>query len=44
MKIGFIGVGKLGKEVSEVMVEGGHEVEGYDIDPTAAPKGVVMVD
>lgn len=44
MKIGFIGVGKLGKEVSEVMVEGGHKVEGYDIDPTAAPKGVVMVD
>lgn len=30
MKIGFIGVGKLGKEAAEVMHEAGHEVLGYD--------------
>jgi len=30
MKIGFIGVGKLGKEAAEVMHEGGHDVLGYD--------------
>lgn len=30
MKIGFIGVGKLGKEAAEVMAEK-HEVVGYDI-------------
>jgi UDPglucose 6-dehydrogenase len=31
MKIGFIGVGKLGKEAAEVMNEYGHDVVGYDI-------------
>jgi UDPglucose 6-dehydrogenase len=31
MKIGFIGVGKLGKEAAEVMAEK-HEVHGYDIN------------
>ena len=31
MRIGFIGIGKLGKEVAEVMYDVGHEVEGYDI-------------
>ena len=31
MKIGFIGVGKLGKDAAEVMYEAGHEVTGYDI-------------
>ncbi len=30
MKIGFIGVGKLGKDVGEVMAEK-HFVEGYDV-------------
>jgi UDPglucose 6-dehydrogenase len=30
MKIGFIGVGKLGKEAAEVMHEAGHDVLGYD--------------
>lgn len=33
MKIGFIGLGKLGKEAAEVMSEAGHEVHGYDIKP-----------
>lgn len=32
MKIGFIGVGKLGKDAAEVMAEK-HEVVGYDISP-----------
>lgn len=33
MKVGFIGIGKLGKDAAEVMVKAGHEVEGYDISP-----------
>ena len=31
MKIGFIGVGKLGKDAAEVMFEAGHDVLGYDV-------------
>jgi UDPglucose 6-dehydrogenase len=31
MKIGFIGVGKLGKDAAEVMCEYGHDVLGYDV-------------
>ena len=31
MKIGFIGVGKLGKDAAEVMAEK-HEVIGYDVN------------
>jgi UDPglucose 6-dehydrogenase len=31
MKVGFIGVGKLGKDAAETMVNAGHHVEGYDI-------------
>ena len=31
MKIGFIGVGKLGKDAAEVMYDAGHDVIGYDI-------------
>lgn len=30
MKVGFIGVGKLGKDAAEVMYEAGHDVLGYD--------------
>jgi len=30
MKVGFIGVGKLGKESAEVMAEK-HDVIGYDV-------------
>lgn len=32
MKIGFIGVGKLGKDAATVMHEAGHDVLGYDIN------------
>lgn len=32
MKIGFIGIGKLGKDAAEVMHEAGHDVLGYDKD------------
>jgi UDPglucose 6-dehydrogenase len=35
MNIGFIGVGKLGKDVAEVMATK-HYVEGYDINPVNA--------
>jgi UDPglucose 6-dehydrogenase len=33
MKVGFIGVGKLGKDAAEVMHDSGHIVMGYDINP-----------
>lgn len=32
MKVGFIGVGKLGKDAAEVMHEAGHDVLGYDVN------------
>jgi UDPglucose 6-dehydrogenase len=32
MKIGFIGVGKLGKDAAEVMYDAGHNVMGYDVE------------
>ena len=31
MKVGFIGIGKLGKDAAEVMHEAGHDVLGYDV-------------
>jgi UDPglucose 6-dehydrogenase len=31
MRIGFIGVGKLGKDAAEVMQSAGHDVNGYDV-------------
>jgi UDPglucose 6-dehydrogenase len=31
MKIGFIGIGKLGKDAAEVMFDNGHNVIGYDV-------------
>jgi len=31
MKIGFIGVGKLGKDAAELMYESGHDILGHDI-------------
>lgn len=33
MNIGFIGIGKLGLEVAEVMSNAGNVVEGFDIEP-----------
>ena len=41
MKIGFIGVGKLGKEAAEVMAEK-HFVEGYDL-AEVSPSNFEMV-
>ena len=41
MKIGFIGVGKLGKEAAEVMAEK-HDVLGYDV-AEVVPKNFKMV-
>ena len=32
MKVGFIGIGKLGKDAAEVMYESGHDVLGYDVN------------
>ena len=42
MKIGFIGIGKLGKEAAEVMAEK-HDVIGYDIAPVQ-PQNFNVVD
>lgn len=42
MKIGFIGVGKLGKDAAEVMAET-HEVIGYDVVPVV-PNNFDMVN
>jgi UDPglucose 6-dehydrogenase len=42
MKVGFIGVGKLGKEAAEVMAEK-HDVIGYDINKVE-PENFNMVD
>ena len=42
MKIGFIGVGKLGKDAAEVMANH-HEVIGYDI-VEVKPSNFMMVD
>jgi UDPglucose 6-dehydrogenase len=42
MKIGFIGVGKLGKEAAEVMAEH-HDVIGYDV-VDIKPSNFIMVD
>ena len=35
MEVGFIGIGKLGKDAAEVMAEK-HNVEGYDINKDVA--------
>ena len=35
MEVGFIGIGKLGKDAAEVMSEK-HNVEGYDTDQSVA--------
>ena len=41
MKIGFIGVGKLGKEAAEVMAEK-HDIVGYDVN-NVEPENFKMV-
>jgi UDPglucose 6-dehydrogenase len=38
MNVGFIGVGKLGRDAAEVMNDVGHNVIGYDIVPITNPK------
>ena len=42
MKVGFIGVGKLGKDAAEVMAEK-HDVIGYDITEVQ-PENFEMVN
>lgn len=42
-RVGFIGLGKLGREVSEVMAEK-HDVVGYDINHSIKPEGVRVVE
>lgn len=38
LRIGFIGVGKLGKDAAEVMHEAGHDVLGYDVNVISGTK------
>ncbi len=33
-KLGFIGLGKMGLPLSKKLMEDGHEVSGFDIDPS----------
>ena len=33
MRVGFVGVGKLGKDVAEVIHDSGYDVTGYDVAP-----------
>ncbi len=43
MKIGFIGVGKLGQDCAEMVAEKGHFVEGYDTSKRT-PRNFKMVE
>jgi UDPglucose 6-dehydrogenase len=43
MKIGFIGVGKLGMPCAEAMSDKGHDILGYDVAERASDK-IVVVD
>ena len=43
MKIGFVGLGKLGLDVAEVMSEY-HEVTGYDIRPVKSDYNITMTN
>jgi 3-hydroxyisobutyrate dehydrogenase-like beta-hydroxyacid dehydrogenase len=38
MKIGFIGLGKLGMPCAEAIAEQGYSVTGYDKRPKLVPK------
>jgi UDPglucose 6-dehydrogenase len=38
MKVGFIGIGKLGKDAAEVMHDAGHEIYGYDVNDIEGTK------
>jgi len=38
MKLGVIGLGKMGANMARRLVGGGHEVIGYDLDPAAIEK------
>ena len=42
MKVGFIGVGKLGEEAANVMATK-HDVIGYDVNPNVNPRNFKMV-
>jgi UDP-N-acetyl-D-mannosaminuronate dehydrogenase len=35
VKIGMIGLGKMGADMTERLVRAGHEVVGFDLDPAA---------
>ena len=42
MKIGFIGLGNMGKPMAENLVKAGHEIVGFDVAGTSA-EGATMV-
>jgi UDPglucose 6-dehydrogenase len=42
MKVGFIGIGKLGLVAAEVMADAGYDVAGYDVNTVESNKITVM--
>lgn len=40
MKIGWLGLGKLGLPITEAIADKGHEVKGYDVLPKELPKTI----
>lgn len=36
MKVGFLGLGRMGRGMAHRLIDGGHEVVGYDVVPAAA--------
>jgi len=42
MQLGMIGLGKMGANMTERLVRGGHEVVGYDLNPESVEKVVAV--
>ena len=42
MQLGMIGLGKMGANMSERLVRGGHEVVGYDLNPESVERVVAI--
>ena len=40
MKIGFIGLGIMGRPMSKNLLKAGHELVAFDLDPTAVAEAV----
>ena len=38
MELGMIGLGKMGANMTERLIKGGHRVVGFDLDPESAQR------